>query len=168
MVGGNAIHSWNDLNKALGTKVVSNTTKSDTSSKTELVQLKLRNNNTTVPASTFANLSNTNCSGLHLFTGNGTAVTFVNDAKLAGQKAINIGCSTASLSGRKVITFKAFTKLSSTVVLHATVPAGTKTVSVYFTGADKKRILVTTVAPTAEGRLCFAIDHLGKYELVYN
>ena len=168
VVGGNAIHSWNDLNKALGTKVVSNTTKSDISSKTELVQLKLRNNNTTVPASTFANLSNTNCSGLHLFTGNGTAVTFVNDAKLAGQKAINIGCSTAPLSGRKVITFKAFTKLSSTVVLHATVPAGTKTVSVYFTGADKKRILVTTVAPTAEGRLCFAIDHLGKYELVYN
>ena len=103
-----------------------------------------------------------------MFTGNGTAVTFVNDAKLAGQKAINVGCSTVSLNGRKIITFKTFTKLSSTVLLHATVPAGTKTVSVYFTGADKKRTLITTVAPTAAGRLCFAINQLGKYELVYN
>ena len=69
---------------------------------------------------------------------------------------------------RKIISFKSTNKLSSTVVLHATVPAGTKTVSVYFTGADKKRTLLTTVAPTAAGRLCFAINQLGKYELVYN
>lgn len=175
VVGGTSITSWNDLDKVLDTKKISTTKTTHAnnaavtnSPKTELVQLKLRNNNTTVPASTFAKLSNTNYSGMHLFTGNGTAVTFVNDAKLAGQKAINVGCSTVSLSGRKVITFKSFTKLSSTVVLHATVPAGTKTVSVYFTGADKKRTLITTVAPTAAGRLCFAINQLGKYELVYN
>ena len=175
VVGGTSITSWNDLDKALDAKKISitKTTPAGTaavtnSQKTELVQLKLRNNNTTVPASTFANLSNTNYSGLHLFTGNGTAVTFVNDAKLAGQKAINVGCSTVSLNGRKIITFKSTNKLSSTVVLHATVPAGTKTVSVYYTGADKKRTLLTTVAPTAAGRLCFAINQLGKYELVYN
>lgn len=175
VVGGTSITSWNDLDKALDAKKISitKTTPAGTaavtnSQKTELVQLKLRNNNTTVPASTFANLSNTNYSGLHLFTGNGTAVTFVNDAKLAGQKAINVGCSTVSLNGRKIMTFKSTNKLSSTVVLHATVPAGTKTVSVYFTGADNKRALLTTVAPTAAGRLCFAINQLGKYELVYN
>ena len=175
VVGGTSITSWNDLDKALDAKKISTTkttpagTAAATGSpKTELVQLKLRNNNTTVPASTFANLSNTNYSGLHLFTGNGTAVTFVNDAKLAGQKAINVGCSTVSLNGRKIMTFKSTNKLSSTVVLHATVPAGTKTVSVYFTGADHKRALLTSVAPTAAGRLCFAINQLGKYELVYN
>lgn len=175
VVGGTSITSWNDLDKALDAKKISTTktTPAGTaavtgSPKTELVQLKLRNNNTTVPASTFANLSNTNYSGLHLFTGNGTAVTFVNDAKLAGQKAINVGCSTVSLNGRKIMTFKSTNKLSSTVVLHATVPAGTKTVSVYYTGADNKRALLTTVAPTAAGRLCFAINQLGKYELVYN
>lgn len=175
VVGGTAVTSWSDLDRVLDAKKVLTSTNptagittTTNSPKTELVQLKLRNNNTTVPASTFANLSNTNYSGLHLFTGNGTAVTFVNDAKLAGQKAINVGCSTVSLNGRKIMTFKSTNKLSSTVVLHATVPAGTKTVSVYFTGADNKRALLTTVAPTAAGRLCFAINQLGKYELVYN
>ncbi|MGN0412658.1 MAG: hypothetical protein ACI4FV_06425, partial [Lachnospiraceae bacterium] len=168
VIGGKAVNNWSDLDAVLSTKAVSDTTPTAKSSETELVQLKLRNNNTTVPANTFAKLSATNCSGLHLFTGNGTAVTFVNDAKLTGQKAIDIGCSTVQLYGKKLITFKENTKLTTNVILHATVPAGTKTVSVYYTGPDEKSTLFTTVTPTAEGRLCFAIQQLGQYGLVYH
>lgn len=168
VIGGKAVNNWSDLDAVLSTKAVSDTTPTAKSSETELVQLKLSNNNTTVPANTFAKLSATNCSGLHLFTGNGTAVTFVNDAKLTGQKAIDIGCSTVQLYGKKLITFKENTKLTTNVILHATVPAGTKTVSVYYTGPDKKSTLFTTVTPTAEGRLCFAIQQLGQYGLVYH
>lgn len=174
VVGGKAIYSWNDLDKVLDTKAVADTgktaasaNKSSANAKQELVQLKLRNTNATVPASTFAKLAKTNYSGLHIFTGNGTAVTFMNDVKLAEQKAVNIGCKTVSLAGKKVITFNAKVKLNATTLLHATVPAGTKFVSVYFTGADGKRIKLFLLTPTAEGRLCFPIQELGKYELEY-
>lgn len=44
----------------------------------------------------------------------------------------------------------------------------TNSASVYFTDENQKKTLLTTIEPTKEGRLCFFINQLGKYELVYN
>lgn len=164
--GEKPITSWTDLEQVIVKKATDLIAKPQTSAgKDDLVKIILKNNATTVPVTTFAKLATTGLRGIHFFTGNGTALTFLNDGKLPAQQAINVACVTKSYPGRKEILFASADKLQANVELHAAVPVGTKLVSVYFTDGSKQRRLIGQVVPTKEGRLCFAISQLGKYEL---
>ena len=172
VVGGTSVKNWEELDKILVSKStlkadVNNKKKVNTKNNGQLIQLVLKNSYATVPASTFAALASTNDQGLHLFTGGGTAITFMNDSKLTNQKAINLASIVVETKGKKTVEFKQYAKLSASTIMHSTVPAGTKKVTIYSTGKDGVRRLCGTVTPTAKGLFFFAITELSKYEFVY-
>lgn len=170
------IKDWNDLNNVLlkdnannaavrnNKKVLSDRQKA----KGELVQVVLNKKDATIPDSTFDSLYKSDKSGLHVFVANGTALTFINNRQLRNQKALDLTCNVTSANGSKIISFKTYAKLKAKTMLHTTVPAGVKTVTVYKYDAKGNRKYFGKLKPTAEGRVCFGVTELTKYELVYN
>ena len=171
------IKDWNDLNNVLikdntGSAASKNVKKKVLTdrqkAKGELVQIVLNKKDATIPDSTFDALYNSNKSGLHIFVANGTALTFINNRQLRNQKALDLTCTVTAANGSKIISFKTYAKLKAKTMLHTTVPAGVKTVTVYKYDAKGNRKYFGKLKPTAEGRVCFGVTELTKYELVYN
>ena len=170
------IKDWNDLNNVLlkdnannaavrnNKKVLSDRQKA----KGELVQVVLNKKDATILDSTFDSLYKSDKSGLHVFVANGTALTFINNRQLRNQKALDLTCNVTSANGSKIISFKTYAKLKAKTMLHTTVPAGVKSVTVYKYDAKGNRKYFGKLKPTAEGRVCFGVTELTKYELVYN
>ncbi|MCR4749797.1 MAG: hypothetical protein K5877_08425, partial [Lachnospiraceae bacterium] len=128
----------------------------------------LNKKDATIPDSTFDSLYKSDKSGLHVFVANGTALTFINNRQLKNQKALDLTCTVTAGNGSKIIAFKTFGKLKAKTALHTTVPAGVKTVTVYKYDAKGNKKYFGKLRPTAEGRVCFGVKELTKYELVYN
>jgi len=170
------IKDWNDLNNVLlkdnaNNAAVKNNKKvlaDKQKAKGELVQVVLNKKDATIPDSTFDSLYKSDKSGLHVFVANGTALTFINNRQLKNQKALDLTCNVTSANGSKIISFKTYAKLKAKTMLHTTVPAGVKTVTVYKYDAKGNRKYFGKLKPTAEGRVCFGVTELTKYELVYN
>lgn len=167
---GTVINNWNDMKNYLGTVPALKTKQGKTKNPTgPVVELILNNINTTIPADVFKALGQSNARGLHVFLGHATALTFMNDKRITNQDSVDVACvtSTNAKSRTKTIAFRNYKKLNTSVLLHTVVPKGTKNVTVYFTGRDGNRRKVGTFMPTAEGRMCFSITELGKYEIEY-
>lgn len=156
---GTKIESWNDVSTVLKAKGVA--------TKNELLQLTINPSDATVPANTFEALSKSNSSGLHFFTGKGTALTFANDKNAKKQQAIDLSAESTEAAGIKTVTFKSFDKLQASVLMHSVVPTGTKQVVVYYTGKDGERKALYILEPNELGRFCFPVSQLGKFEFVY-
>ena len=130
------------------------------------IVLTLNKNDATVPAKTLQTLSSSSASGLHLLTGNGTAVTISNGKSLKNQGAINLTNKVTTTKNSKIIAFTSNTKLNTLCAVHTTVPAGTKAVKLYAT-INGTRVSLMTLKPTAAGQVYFPITQLGIFELVY-
>ena len=176
LVSKTVIKDWDDLSEVLSgsdtnTPTNKNKKKKLTDSQKaegELVQVVLNKKNAVVPQSVFKALYEGDKSGLHIFVANGTALTFINNSKVKNQKDTDLACTVTSTSGSKIIAFNKYAKLKATTLLHTTVPAGVKTVTVYKYDAKGNRSYFRKLRPTAEGRVCFEVKELTKYELVYN
>lgn len=163
-IGGKEINTWSDLEEVL----VSQTNGSIANEgEKELLKLMISPNNAAIPANIFTAIAKTEETGLHLFAGCGTAITFLNDDKLSTQGAIDLSCTTIENETGRTIKFNGTGKLSATSVLHSVAPKGINKVTIYLTDVlgNKKKILET--APTAEGRFCFVISELGVYDIEY-
>ena len=173
LVANTVIKDWNDLDKVLldgNTNTASNKKKvlSDKEkARGELVQVVLNKKDTTVPASTFESLYRSNKSGLHVFIASGTALTFMNNYRLKGQKALDLSCTVTGDASSKTITFKTKAKLNAKTKLHTTVPLGVKRVTLYKIDKNGNWRRVRRARPTSEGRICFDITELTTYRLVY-
>jgi hypothetical protein len=159
-IGGVAVTNWTEFDNVI-------TTNPGAVDK-RLVELVLNYQNTTVPADVFKNASNTNAVGIHLFVGNGCALSFMNGGRIADQPAVDLSCTTTEENGKKAVVFNSYADLIAPVIYHNIVPAGTKSVRVYFTGSDGVRTLLSTITPTDAGRFCFAISKLGIFEMEYD
>ncbi len=173
LVANTVIKDWNDLDKVLldgNTNNASNKKKvlSDKEkARGELVQVVLNKKDTTVPASTFESLYRSNKSGLHVFVASGTALTFMNNYRLKGQKALDLSCTVTGDASSKTITFKTKAKLNAKTKLHTTVPLGVKRVTLYKIDKNGNWRRVRRARPTNERRICFDITELTTYRLVY-
>lgn len=179
--GTNKISSWNDLDnvlKAGGNQSVTGSAAGTTDKKgvtstpslVNIVSLSLTGNKQNIPASTFDSLENSNTvDGLHIFCNNGIALTFgKNKAKTkTKQGALDISAKVTKTAGSTKIAFNKSQLLTVPTALHTTVPKGTKSVKLFYTGADGKQYLVRTLEPTADGNVMFGVVILGTYELKY-
>lgn len=167
---GTEIGSWEDMTDFLKKMAVKSTDKKEKQTVYEpFVQLLLYNNETSIPAEVFNALSQTKSVGIHIFLGNATALSFMNDLNTKMQDSVYIGCRTTDniATRTRTIAFRAYKKLKASVLLHSIVPKGTRSVTVFFTGKDGIRKKYGVYTPTADGRVCFAITELGKYEIEY-
>ncbi len=158
-VGGVSVTNWTEFNNVV--------TSNPASVNKSLVELTLNYQTAVIPADVFKNVSNTKAIGIHLFVGDGCALTFLNGGKIADQSQIDLSCTTSESTGLKAVKFNSYSSLTAPVIYHNIVPAGTKSVRVYFTGSDGARTLISTQSPTAAGRFCFPITKLGLYEMEY-
>ena len=184
--GGAVISSWSQLDNVLkangdisvlGAAAAAGTT--DTNAKTgssngksgnagsQIVSVTLTGNTITVPESTFAALDNSKVDGLHIFTSNGVALTFLKNSGKTKQGAVDIAANVTKGKGFTKIAFKKPQALITPTALHATVPKGTKTVKLSAIGPDGKKYFVTELKPLADGQVAFLIGALGTYELDY-
>lgn len=167
---GAPIRNWQDIeNIFLSMPAIMTPLGASAPAKTPLVQMVLRGNKTVVPAEVFAALSKSSSMGLHLFLGNATALTFMNNKYTTLQGAVDVSCVTVINEAQRVntISFNKYGKLGCLVYLHTLVPAGTKSVTVYFTGSDGVRIKYGTYTPLPTGHIGFQITELGRYDIVY-
>lgn len=166
--GGGTIESWSELDAVILKESSTANTSGDSADKEpELVQVTIDNSKAQIPETTFKALENSDKAGLHLFLGEDMAITFENTGKLAGQKTVDLYHETVDAPNLKTITFRTYSKLAAKTTLHSKVPAGTKTVRVYYYDAKGRRKLLGKVTPTTEGRFCIGITILTKYEFVY-
>lgn len=133
----------------------------------QIVSVTLTGNTITVPETTFAALDNSSVGGLHVFTNNGIALTFLKNSGKTKQGAVDIAANVTKGKGFTKIAFKKPQALITPTALHATVPKGTKTVKLYVIGPDGKKYFVTELKPLADGQVAFLIGALGTYELDY-
>jgi len=158
-VGGVVIENWYDLSAVIET--------TPEAVRNDLVEIVVNYKNTTVPQRVFQALAESKAKGIHMFTGNGTALTFANTGNIASQPEIDLTCQTTESAGKKTISFKSYDSLVANVLLHSIVPEGTSSVKVFYTGTDGIRKELYTLVPTKEGRFCFPINTLGLYEIEY-
>ncbi len=133
----------------------------------QIVSVTLAGNSITVPQTTFAALDNSRVGGLHVFTGNGIALTFLRNSGKTKQGSVDIAANVTKGKDFTKIAFKKPQALITPTALHATVPKGTKTAKLYLIGPDGKKYFVTELKPLADGQVVFLIGALGTYELDY-
>ena len=156
---GTVIDTWEDLNTLIASSSATDVPK--------LTQIVVGNKDTSLPASTFKALSESNSTGLHLFLGESTALTFVNDKKLKKQQEVNLACTTTKSDNAVKIAFTNKTKLKATVIIHSAVPATAKDVELYKISAKGKKKLVDKLTPNVYGNVCCKIKELGTYRIEY-
>lgn len=169
-VNGAVVNDWDDMKNVLLTTPKSTPIDDKTPAVNPLTMLTLTGFNTNIPKDVFDAMSVSNSSGMHVFLGNATALTFLKPAVgMNTQEAVDVSCITKldTKARLKTITFKKNTKLSVPSLLHATVPKGVKKVTVYFIGADGIRRLLGEFEPTVDGHVGFAVAELGKFEIKY-
>jgi|GEM_PF-5709688 len=159
-IGEVPIGEWSDFNAVVNTN--------PGAVNKRLTELILNDKTSVVPTDVFKNVSKTNAVGIHLFVGNGSALTFLNGGNIANQPQIDLSCSTSEEAGKKAVQFNNCDSLIAPVLYHSVVPAGTKKVTVYYIGADGVRTELCVLTPTDAGRFCFAITKLGKFEMCYD
>ncbi len=179
-----AISSWSQLDSVLKAdgdlSVLSSTGKTGTTSTgaasgnskskatgNNLVSVSLTGNSITVPATTFSTLDNSNVDGLHIFTNNGVALTFLKNNTGNKQGALDIASKVTKGRDYTRIAFKKPQALNAVTALHTSVPAGIKTVRLYVVGPNGNKVFVAELKPLPGGQVAFLIGALGTYELDY-
>lgn len=132
-----------------------------------IVSVLLSGSKIVVPASTFTALDNSKVDGLHVFTNNGIALTFLKNTTKKKQDAVDIAATVTKGKSFTRIAFKKPQVLNAVTALHTTVPKGTKVVRLYVYGPDGKKYFVRELTPLADGQVAFLISSLGTYELDY-
>ena len=156
---GTVIDTWEDLNTLIASSSATDVPK--------LTQIVVGNKDTSLPASTFKTLSKSKSTGLHLFLGESTALTFVNDKKLKKQPEVDLSCTTTKSDNVVEIAFTNKTKLKATVIIHSAVPATAKDVELYKISAKGKKKLVAKLTPNVYGNVCYPIKELATYRIEY-
>ncbi len=182
--GAATISSWSQLDNVLkadgnlsvlgvtGTAASASTGNGASSGNTKatgnnIVSVSLRGSQIIVPTSTFTALDNSKVDGLHVFTNNGIALTFLKNTTKKKQDAVDIAATVTKGKGFTRIAFKKPQVLNAVTALHTTVPKGTKVVRLYVYGPDGKKYFVSELTPLADGQVAFQISYLGTYELDY-
>jgi hypothetical protein len=160
------IKSWTELNNVFK-KTPATTDATGKKVATPLVQLSLNQNNATVPGDVFANLAGSSSAGLHIFTGNGVAVTFANTPGVATQGPVNLKSKVTRTPGRTTIAFVGNTTFKTTTAIHAVVPAGTKVAYLTYTSPLNVKSTIIPLKPDEAGRVAFLAVGLGTFDITY-
>ncbi len=166
--GGTSIKNWNDLSNVFTKTPAVTSTPGTKAPVTPIVELTLNQKEATIPASVFSSMATSSTAGLHVFTGEGVAVTIVNGPALASQGTVNLKSKVTKNAHNTKIAFVGNTVMKTLTAIHSVVPAGTKAATLYYTGADGKKVKIDTITPDASGRLVFLAGVLGgTYDLEY-
>ena len=111
--------------------------------------------NKTIPDATVKEVSSSALRGLHVFIGDGDAITFLAKNDLSDYKETNFEHKDTITDHARTIDFTYKQELGATVVFHTTVPAKLSEVTVYKVDTDNKKIRIVKTTSNANGQVCF-------------
>lgn len=164
-VGGYSLNSWDSI-AAAATKISAQDVKKANSSKEALLQVDISSSsNKEIPKDVVQLIKKSNLDGLHVFVGEGDAVTFVKDENYSKYNGMSFSHKDTVTANSRTIDFVNKGNLNAKVVFH-TVAAPSKTVELYKV-VKGKEVKIGTLVTTKEGRICFEISELATYILKY-
>ncbi len=164
-VGGYLLNSWDSI-AAAATKISAEDVKKTNSSKEALLQVDISSSsNKEIPKDVVQLIKKSNLDGLHVFVGEGDAVTFVKDENYSKYNGMSFSHKDTVTANSRTIDFVNKGNLNAKVVFH-TVAAPSKTVELYKV-VKGKEVKIGTLVTTKEGRICFEISELATYILKY-
>ncbi len=165
-IAGEQISGWKDITKAISTQTKEKQ-QSVSGANQDLLHVDASGFNKTIPAATVKEVSSSALRGLHVFIGDGDAITFLAKNDLSDYKETNFEHKDTVTDHARTIDFTYKQELGVTVVFHTTVPAKLSEVTVYKVDADNKKIRIVKTASNANGQVCFQITETATYILEY-
>ena len=165
-IAGEQISGWKDITKAISTQTKEKQ-QSVSGANQDLLHVDASGFNKTIPDATVKEVSSSALRGLHVFIGDGDAITFLAKNDLSGYKETNFEHKDTITDHARTIDFTYKQELGATVVFHTTVPAKLSEVTVYKVDADNKKIRIVKTTSNANGQVCFQITETATYILEY-
>ena len=165
-IAGEQISGWKDITKAISTQT-KDKQQSVSGANQDLLHVDASGFNKTIPTATVKEVSSSALRGLHVFIGNGDAITFLAKNDLSGYRETNFEHKDTITDHARTIDFTYKQELGATVVFHTTVPAKLSEVTVYKVDADNKKIRIAKTTSNANGQVCFQITETATYILEY-
>lgn len=119
-----------------------------------------------VPESVVAALANADTTGLHVFIGEGDAVTFKKGYDYSAYKTMNFNHTDSKTENSRTIKFEKYQPIGGTVVLHTGIGVPNTAVCVYEVSGGQEVEIAKTVS-NAEGLVCFNITETSTYVVRY-
>lgn len=172
---GATLKSWKDIQKAMANLSAGNLKdmpEQKGSVGPLLLQVDIQNTTGYLPSGPVSEIAGKQNVGLHLFLGNGVAVTLFGqnvDANFKGTNLSNI-IKKADTQGKKeyLIDFKEKGKIGAVILLHASIPDGANNkAAIYKEEKDGSRTLLLNSEIHENGSICFPIDTKEKFIIEY-
>lgn len=165
-IAGEQISGWKDITKAISTQT-KDKQQSVSGANQDLLHVDASGFNKTIPDATVKEVSSSALRGLHVFIGDGDAITFLTKNDLSDYKETNFEHKDTITDHARTIDFTYKQELGATVVFHTTVPAKLSEVTVYKVDTDNKKIRIVKTTSNANGQVCFQITETATYILEY-
>ena len=166
-INGIQLEGWEAINKAIPTLTKDKLLRVNGANQT-LLHIDLSGSGKTIPAFVIRTADKAvGIAGLHIFIGNGDAVTFLSGNNLAGYKETNFEHKDTITEHTRTIEFLHKQPLGVTLLFHTTVPVKSAKVTVYKVVPNQSRVLVARTVSNEKGQVCFPISETATYILEY-
>lgn len=166
-INGIQLEGWEAINKAIPTLTKDKLLRVNGANQT-LLHIDLSGSGKTIPAFVIRTADKAvGIAGLHIFIGNGDAVTFLSGNNLSGYKETNFEHKDTITEHTRTIEFLHRQPLGVTLLFHTTVPVKSAKVTVYKVVPNQSRVLVARTVSNEKGQVCFPISETATYILEY-
>ena len=163
-INGRALNTWEAVTSEL--PVINRDTLDRGVAAETLLSVDVTYTDKTVPVDAVRAMKNSKLDGMHVYIGQGSAITFLARNSYSGYRATSFEHIDSVAEGCRVVDFTSKGKIGGTVVFHTVVDARDCDVNVYKVDGEKKT-LVTTTRSDIYGRICFPITETARYSLEY-
>ena len=166
-INGIQLEGWEAINKAIPTLTKDKLLHVNGANQA-LLHIDLSGSGKTIPAFVIRTADKAvGIAGLHIFIGNGDAITFLSENNLSGYKETNFDHKDTITEHTRTIEFLHRQPLGVTLLFHTTVPVKSAKVTVYKVVPNQSRVLVARTVSNEKGQVCFPISETATYILEY-